>query len=123
MFEITLIYTWIVLILLGFNMGILSGFFGVGGCFILTPLLNFRLTYGKCCGNWLILCGDCFHFRWNQALSVRECFDQSFNHYRSVEFYWHLDFPALGPLSGCTSSGQVYISTYCTLFSYWHSVY
>ena len=40
MFEITSIYTWIVLILLGFNTGILSGFFGVGGCFILTPLLN-----------------------------------------------------------------------------------
>jgi len=39
MFEITSIYTWIVLILLGFNTGILSGFFGVGGCFILTPLL------------------------------------------------------------------------------------
>lgn len=40
MFEITSIYTWILFILLGFNVGILSGFFGVGGCFILTPLLN-----------------------------------------------------------------------------------
>ena len=40
MFDLTSIYTWILLILLGFNIGILSGFFGVGGCFILTPLLN-----------------------------------------------------------------------------------
>jgi uncharacterized protein len=30
----------LLLILIGFNTGILSGFFGVGGCFILTPLLN-----------------------------------------------------------------------------------
>jgi len=40
MFEMTSVYTWILFILLGFNTGILSGFFGVGGCFILTPLLN-----------------------------------------------------------------------------------
>lgn len=40
MFDITSIYTRLILILLGFNTGILSGFFGVGGCFILTPLLN-----------------------------------------------------------------------------------
>jgi uncharacterized protein len=40
MFEMTSIYTWILLIVLGFNTGILSGFFGVGGCFILTPILN-----------------------------------------------------------------------------------
>jgi len=37
MFDLASIYTWILLILLGFNIGILSGFFGVGGCFILTP--------------------------------------------------------------------------------------
>jgi len=40
MFDLNSIYIWILLILLGFNIGILSGFFGVGGCFILTPLLN-----------------------------------------------------------------------------------
>jgi len=34
------IYSGLLFILLGFNTGILSGFFGVGGCFILTPLLN-----------------------------------------------------------------------------------
>jgi len=54
MFEITSIYTWIVLILLGFNMGILSGFFGVGGCFILTPLLNiFGLPMASAVGTGL----------------------------------------------------------------------
>lgn len=37
--EISLL-TGLLLIMLGFNTGILSGFFGVGGCFILTPLLN-----------------------------------------------------------------------------------
>ena len=37
--QITFI-TGLLFILLGFNTGILSGFFGVGGCFILTPLLN-----------------------------------------------------------------------------------
>jgi uncharacterized protein len=40
MFELSSIYVWIILIVLGFNTGILSGFFGVGGCFLLTPLLN-----------------------------------------------------------------------------------
>jgi len=40
MFDLASVYTWILLILLGFNIGILSGFFGVGGCFILTPVLN-----------------------------------------------------------------------------------
>ena len=40
MFQQISIYTGLFLILLGFNIGILSGFFGVGGCFILTPLLN-----------------------------------------------------------------------------------
>ena len=40
MIEMSSVYTWILLLLLGFNTGILSGFFGVGGCFILTPLLN-----------------------------------------------------------------------------------
>lgn len=40
MFEQISIYSGLFLILLGFNIGILSGFFGVGGCFILTPLLN-----------------------------------------------------------------------------------
>ncbi|MBN2396098.1 MAG: sulfite exporter TauE/SafE family protein [Candidatus Atribacteria bacterium] len=40
MFNPTSIYTWLILMLLGFNTGILSGFFGIGGCFILTPLLN-----------------------------------------------------------------------------------
>jgi len=34
------VYTWISLILIGFNIGVVSGFFGVGGAFILTPLLN-----------------------------------------------------------------------------------
>jgi len=34
------IFTAVILLLIGFNIGILSGFFGVGGCFILTPLLN-----------------------------------------------------------------------------------
>ncbi len=36
----TSIYAWILFVCLGFNIGILSGFFGVGGAFILTPLLN-----------------------------------------------------------------------------------
>ena len=40
MFKEISINTGLFLILLGFNIGILSGFFGVGGCFILTPLLN-----------------------------------------------------------------------------------
>ena len=40
MFHQISIYTGLLFILLGFNVGILSGFFGVGGCFILTPLLN-----------------------------------------------------------------------------------
>jgi len=37
MFEITSIYTWIVLILLGFNKGILSGFFWGWRVFYLSP--------------------------------------------------------------------------------------
>ena len=40
MFEFISIYTSLFFILLGFDIGVLSGFFGVGGCFILTPLLN-----------------------------------------------------------------------------------
>ena len=40
MFNRISIYTGILFILLEFNVGILSGFFGVGGCFILSPLLN-----------------------------------------------------------------------------------
>ena len=40
MFHQISVYTGLFFILLGFNVGILSGFFGVGGCFILTPLLN-----------------------------------------------------------------------------------
>lgn len=40
MFNQISIYAGMLFILLGFNVGILSGFFGVGGCFILTPLLN-----------------------------------------------------------------------------------
>lgn len=40
MFNQITIFTGLLFILLGFNIGILSGFFGVGGCFILTPLLN-----------------------------------------------------------------------------------
>jgi len=37
--EISILIS-LLLVILGFNIGILSGFFGVGGCFILTPLLN-----------------------------------------------------------------------------------
>jgi hypothetical protein len=40
MFQQISIISGLLLILIGFNIGILSGFFGVGGCFILTPLLN-----------------------------------------------------------------------------------
>ena len=40
MFNQITFFTGVLFILLGFNTGILSGFFGVGGCFILTPLLN-----------------------------------------------------------------------------------
>lgn len=40
MFDHITIIIGVLFILLGFNTGILSGFFGVGGCFILTPLLN-----------------------------------------------------------------------------------
>ncbi len=40
MFNQISIYSSLIFVLLGFNIGILSGFFGVGGCFILTPLLN-----------------------------------------------------------------------------------
>ena len=40
MFSQISIYTGLLFLLLGFNVGILSGFFGVGGAFILTPLLN-----------------------------------------------------------------------------------
>jgi len=39
LYQISIISS-LLLILIGFNTGILSGFFGVGGCFILTPLLN-----------------------------------------------------------------------------------
>jgi hypothetical protein len=38
-YQISLLFG-LILVLIGFNIGILSGFFGVGGCFILTPLLN-----------------------------------------------------------------------------------
>jgi len=40
MFNQITFFTGLLFVLLGFNTGILSGFFGVGGCFILTPLLN-----------------------------------------------------------------------------------
>ena len=40
MIDLESVYTWVLLILIGFNIGIVSGFFGVGGAFILTPLLN-----------------------------------------------------------------------------------
>ncbi len=40
MIDLESVYTWILLILIGFNIGVVSGFFGVGGAFILTPLLN-----------------------------------------------------------------------------------
>ncbi|HKK83395.1 MAG TPA: sulfite exporter TauE/SafE family protein [Atribacterota bacterium] len=40
MFYQISIFSVLLFILIGFNIGILSGFFGVGGCFILTPLLN-----------------------------------------------------------------------------------
>lgn len=40
MIDLESVYTWISLILIGFNIGVVSGFFGVGGAFILTPLLN-----------------------------------------------------------------------------------
>jgi uncharacterized protein len=40
MFHQITFYTGVLLVLIGFNTGILSGFFGIGGCFILTPLLN-----------------------------------------------------------------------------------
>jgi len=40
MIDLESVYTWILLVLIGFNIGIVSGFFGVGGAFILTPLLN-----------------------------------------------------------------------------------
>lgn len=39
LYQISIISS-LLLILIGFNTGVLSGFFGVGGCFILTPLLN-----------------------------------------------------------------------------------
>ncbi len=54
MFEMTSIYAWILFVFLGFNIGILSGFFGVGGCFILTPLLNILgLTMANAVGTGL----------------------------------------------------------------------
>ena len=40
MIEMSSFDTMMLFLLLGFNIGILSGFFGVGGCFILTPILN-----------------------------------------------------------------------------------
>ena len=40
MIDLESVYTWILLILIGFNIGVVSGFFGVGGAFVLTPLLN-----------------------------------------------------------------------------------
>lgn len=40
MLNFNSIFNYIFLIFIGFNIGILSGFFGIGGCFILTPLLN-----------------------------------------------------------------------------------
>jgi len=40
MFDFNSISTCILLIFIGFNIGVLSGFFGVGGSFIITPLLN-----------------------------------------------------------------------------------
>jgi len=54
MFEVILIYDGILLFFLGFNVGILSGFFGVGGSFILTPLLNiFGLPIASAVGTGL----------------------------------------------------------------------
>jgi len=40
MLNFNSIFDHVFLIFVGFNIGILSGFFGIGGCFILTPLLN-----------------------------------------------------------------------------------
>lgn len=40
MLDFNSISTCILLIFIGFNIGVLSGFFGVGGSFIITPLLN-----------------------------------------------------------------------------------
>jgi uncharacterized membrane protein YfcA len=40
MLDFNSISTYILLIFIGFNIGLLSGFFGVGGSFIITPLLN-----------------------------------------------------------------------------------
>ena len=40
MLDFNSISTYILLIFIGFNIGVLSGFFGVGGSFIITPLIN-----------------------------------------------------------------------------------
>ena len=40
MLDLNSIFGYALLIFIGFNIGVLSGFFGIGGCFILTPLLN-----------------------------------------------------------------------------------
>jgi len=40
MLDFNSISTCILLIFIGFNIGVLSGFFRVGGSFIITPLLN-----------------------------------------------------------------------------------
>jgi len=40
MLDFNSIFGYALLIFIGFNIGVLSGFFGIGGCFILTPLLN-----------------------------------------------------------------------------------
>ena len=40
MLDFNSIFTCILLIFIEFNIGVLSGFFGVGGSFIITPLLN-----------------------------------------------------------------------------------
>jgi len=40
MLDFNSTFGYALLIIIGFNIGILSGFFGIGGCFMLTPLLN-----------------------------------------------------------------------------------
>jgi len=40
MLDFNSIFGYVFLIFIGFNIGVLSGFFGIGGCFLLTPLLN-----------------------------------------------------------------------------------
>ena len=103
MIEKITLYSGTLLILLGFITGILSGFFGVGGCFILTPLLNvLGLPMANAVGTSLFfavivsLLGGIKHYLiGNVLISI-----SIIMYYGFVQLCWYTVFPTLSALSG-----------------------